>query len=127
MALRFLPELYTLRGAIDSINRRYFDGQQALFPTVAEGFEQLLALVEKTVGVYNENLAGDIERLEWLLNGTGDEQQASDIKVDLPELNENVQGAAKGQVAYLVDVAKADALEMLGENQKAVELVDRHI
>jgi hypothetical protein len=28
---------------------------------------------------------------------------------------------------YMVDMAKADALELLGEDRKAVELVERHV
>ena len=30
-------------------------------------------------------------------------------------------------VAYLVDMAKADALDILGENHQALALVDRHV
>jgi len=126
-ALGFLPEIYTLRKAIDSISQRYFDGQEALFPEVAEGFEQLLALVEKLVGVYNEALAGDIERLESLLSETRDGQDESPVTIDLAGLVDNVQGSAREQVAYMVDMAKADALDLLGETRQAWELVDRHI
>ena len=46
LALRYLPGVYTLRVAIASINRRYFEGQEVLFPAVAEGLDQLLALVK---------------------------------------------------------------------------------
>jgi len=41
--------------------------------------------------------------VERLLNETGDEQTASRLKIDLAGLIENVQGAAKGQVAFMVD------------------------
>ena len=126
-ALGFLPEIYLLRRAIDSINQRYFEGQEALFPTIAEGYDQLLALVEKTVDIYNQDLAGDIERLERLLSETGDGQDESPLTIDLAGLIENAQGTASGQVAYMVDMAKADALELLGETQKAFELVERHV
>ncbi|MCZ6675493.1 MAG: hypothetical protein O7C75_21405 [Verrucomicrobia bacterium] len=34
---------------------------------------------------------------------------------------------AKEQVAYLVDMAKADALDLPGESRQALELVDRHV
>ena len=91
----FLPEIYTLRGAIDSINQRYFDGQQALFPAVAEGFEQLLALAEKLVDIYNEALAGEIERLERLLIETGDGQDKSPLTIDQAGLIDNAQGATR--------------------------------
>ena len=39
----------------------------------------------------------------------------------------NLQATSKEQAAYLVDMAKADALDLLGENRQALELVDRHI
>ena len=35
--------------------------------------------------------------------------------------------AATDQIAYLVDMAKADALELLGETRKAVEMVDSNV
>ncbi len=69
--LRFLAEIYTLRRAIDSIKQRYFEGQETLFPEVAEGFDQLLASSEKIVAIYNQALADDIERLECLSAETG--------------------------------------------------------
>lgn len=47
--------------------------------------------------------------------------------IDLAGLVENVQGATKGQAAYLVDMAKADALDLLGETRRAWELVDCHV
>ena len=127
LALGFLSEVYTLRKAIESINQRYFDGQQPLFPSVAEGFDQLLDLVKKTVGIYNDSLAGEIERLECLLNETGHRQDGSPLSIDLAGLIENLQVAAQAQVAYLVDMAKAEALDLLGETRQAYDLVDRHV
>ena len=56
-ALGFLPEIYILSRAINSISQRYFEGQDPLFSEVSDGFGQLLALVEKLVNIYNEALA----------------------------------------------------------------------
>ena len=78
---------------------------------MAEGFDQLLALVEKSVGIYNDALAGDIERLERLRFETEGWQDQSPLIVDPAGLIENVQGAAMGQVACMVDMAKAEALD----------------
>jgi len=49
------------------------------------------------------------------------------LTIDLAGLIGNVQGAAREQVAYMVDKAKADALDLLGETRQAFELVDRHV
>ena len=40
LASGILPEIYTLRKAIDSIDKRYFDGHQALVAPLAEKFNQ---------------------------------------------------------------------------------------
>ena len=126
-ALGFLPEIYILSRAINSISQRYFEGQDPLFSEVSDGFDQLLALVEKLVNIYNEALAGDIERSERLLIEPGEGQNQSPLTIDLAGLVETVQGSAREQVAYLVDMAKADALDLLGETRQAFELVERHV
>jgi len=71
-------------------------------------------------------LARDIERLERLFNETGDGQDESQLTIDLAGLVEAVQRVAKEQVANLVDMAKAEALDLLGETRQAFKLVDRH-
>ena len=48
-------------------------------------------------------------------------------QVDLAGSIENVQRAANDPSTYPVDVAKAEALDMMGETEKTVQLVDRHI
>ena len=111
---------------IDSINQRYFDGQRALLTGVAEGFSLLLDLVEKTVDVYNEALAEEIERRDSLLH-ENDGQQSSPLTIDQADLAEKIDGRSTGQITYLVDMAKADALELLGETRQAWSLVDRHV
>ena len=85
-----------------------------------------MASVEKSVGIYNEALVGDIERVEGLVNETGDGQE-SPLTIDLTSLVENIQGAAREQMVYMVDMAKADALDLLGDARGAFELVDRHV
>ena len=126
LALGFLPEIYALRRAVDSINQRYFDSQQILFPAVAEGFDDLVTLVEKTVDIYNDQMAEDMERLERLLSETGDGQDESPLTIDRTGLVEAVREAVADQVAYMVDMAKVEAPDMPGETRQACELVDRH-
>ncbi len=69
-------------------------------------------------------MAENIERLERLTIEAGDE---SPLTIDVTGLIESVQGVAKEQVTYMVDMAKADALDLLGETRQAFELVDRHV
>ena len=86
-----------------------------------------MALVEKTVDIYNHDLAVDIERLERLLIETGGGEPESPLPIDLAVLTEKIQNAAKAQVAYMVDMAKAEVLDLLGETRQAFELVDQDV
>ena len=94
---------------------------------MVQGFNQLFASVEKLVEIYNEALADDIERLDRLLIETRHGQDESPLTIDLAGQTERVQGVAKEQVAYMVDMAKADVLNLLGDTRQAFELVDRHV
>ncbi len=116
-----------MREATNSIGQRYFDGQEGLVSDLAEGFGQLMASVEKLVGIYNEALARDLEQLEKLLMETGGDPDESPLTLDLAGLIESVQGAAKAQIAYMVDMAKADALDLFGKTRQAFESVGRHV
>ena len=49
------------------------------------------------------------------------------LQIDLPNLHEKTQRAATDPATYLVDMAKAEALDVMGETEKAVQLVDRHV
>ena len=58
-----------------------------------------------------------------------DDAQESETRstIDLSNLAGKTQRAAASQAAYLVDMAKAEALDSMGETERAVALVDRHI
>ena len=48
-------------------------------------------------------------------------------KLDLEVLRTVADKTVTGRVSYLVDMAKAEALDALGENRAAVELIGRYI
>ena len=48
-------------------------------------------------------------------------------KLDPAFLRTVADKTVAGQVSYLVDMAKAEALDALGENRAAVELIERHL
>ena len=45
----------------------------------------------------------------------------------MSNLDELTKKPAGHEAAYLVDMAKVEALDTMGENRKAVELLDRHV
>ena len=52
-------------------------------------------------------------------------------RLSLPQLHKHLYHfalkPAKNETAYLVDMAKVEALDTMGENRKAVEILDRHV
>ncbi len=127
LARDLLLELYTLRQVIDSIDRRYFEGQQALFPKAAEVFEELVDYIVRLVDLYNRDLAEDLERLATMLPEGVFQESHDSFCLVLSNLDKLTEKPANHQVAYLVDMAKVEALDTIGESGKAVELLDRHV
>ncbi len=58
----------------------------------------------------------------------GDSQKSiGPFALDVSTLDELTEKPAKQEAAYLVDMAKVEALDTMGENRKAVELLERHV
>jgi hypothetical protein len=126
MVKDFLGELYSLRHAADTISQRYFDGRQIAFPTVAEEFARLIACLEEMVEGYNEDFANEFGQ------NTGSAQESQDAAnppnfIDSAALEKEVSQAAGQHAAFLVDMARAEALDAFGENKPALAIVERHI
>ena len=127
LAHDFLLELYTLRRVINSVNQLYYEGQQALFPQVAQGFEELVGYIERLVDLYNRDLAEELDRLIALMPEGDSPQSVEPFSLDASILEGLTEKQAEPDAAYLVDMAKVEALDTMGENQKAVELLERHV
>jgi len=127
LARDFLIELYTLRRVINSVNQLYYEGQQALFPQAAHGFEELIGYIERLVDLYDRDMAEGLDRLIALLPKGDSQKTVESFSLDVSDLDELTEKPAKHETAYLVDMAKVDALDRMGENQKAVAILDRHV
>ena len=62
--------------------------------------------------------------MEQLLSATGSALHQAQLQISLADLAERIDGQPTEQASYLVAMGKSDGLELLGESQKAVELVD---
>ena len=49
------------------------------------------------------------------------------FSLDVSTLDGPTEQPAKHETAYLVDMAKVEALDTMGEKEKAVELLERHV
>jgi hypothetical protein len=71
----------------------------------------------------------DLERYteELITEFNGRVAKRPEEKLDLAFLRTIADKTVTGRVSYLVDMAKAEALDALGENRAAVELVGKHL
>ena len=127
MAEDYLGELHALQLDFDSVNQRYFDGQSGLFPGSAYALAHLVEQAEKLVNTYNRDLAADMELLDRAADGIQVEGPEMRHTIDQSNIYGITQGAATDQAAYLVDIAKGEALHMMGHTEKAHSLVDGHL
>jgi hypothetical protein len=102
-----LTKLYAFRQANVTIGQRYFDGEEVLFPDLVRSLAELIEYVEELVAMFNDEVASEKMNLEMLRQSAGK--------------------AVVQQIAYLVDMAKAEALDAMGEEQEGLKLVERYL
>ena len=110
MAGTLVSNLYAFRQAVKTIGQRYFDGEQVMFSDSAESLADLEKHTEDLIIEFNDHVAKE-----------------SEDKINIEALRQGANRSVVGQVSYLVDMAKAEALDALGENQAAIELIARHL
>ena len=106
-----LTKLYAFRQAIATISQRYYDGEEVLFPDLVRSLTDLIKYTEELlVAPFNDGVAA-----------------ISEDKLDLEAIRQGVGNAVMQQISNLVNMAKTDALDAVGEHQAATELVERYI
>ena len=123
----YLRELYALHVTFDLIKQRYFGGQLGLFPRSAHALSQLVEHAEKLVNVYNQDITVDLELLANSEDESAAQGSESRHTIDPSNLLGKTRGAATDEAGYLVDMAKAEALDAMGETERASRVVDKHI
>ncbi len=106
-----LTNLYTEELARASLERRYLAGRSLLFPALAHEWRDL------------------VERLEWLAEHA--EQLHGPVpgalSVAVAELRAQATEAAADRASELADLARIEALELLGERERARAVLERHL
>jgi hypothetical protein len=110
MAGASLTNLYAFRQAVATIRQRYFDGTELLFPDLDQSLANLTKHTEELVNTFNDQVI-----------------KKSEDKINIEVLRQDTDKITAERVSYLVDMSKAEALDAMGENRAAVELVERHL
>ncbi len=94
---------------------------------MGQGFEELVGYIKKLVDLYNRDLADGLDHL-MAITPKGDSQISVDsFSLNVSTLDGLTEKPAKHDAAYLVDMARVEALDTMGEKEKAVELLGRHV
>jgi hypothetical protein len=130
-AEELLARLYALTRCISSISQRYFEGNEVLFPQQAGELEVLVRETERIVGVYHETLVSDLEQHRRLWVRVHLKESVilshSGVSIDCEALERSTEKQTAAEVSYLVDMAKAEALDYMGDHRAAVEMVERQL
>ena len=68
-----------------------------------------------------------LDRLMDILPKGDSQQSVKPFSLDLSTLDGLTAIPAKHEAAYLVDMARVEALDTMGEKEKAVAILDRHV
>ena len=108
---------YVQQGAVDAIAQRYFDGQNPLFPEIAASVVAQVKEIEWVVEIFNEVFEIPSKPRSKKKVPTESPQ------LDLPRLREEAAPAIEQEAALTVALAKAEAWRLIGEREKASELI----
>jgi len=110
MAGASLTNLYASQQAVITIRQRYFDGVELLFPDLDRNLANLIKHTEELITSFNDQVI-----------------KKPEDKINIEALRQDAHKLVTVRISYLVDMAKVEALDALGENRAAVELVKKYL
>ncbi len=110
MAGTLLLNLHSFKQAVTTISQRYFDGEEILFPDSVKSIADLTKYTEDLITSFNDQVI-----------------KKSEDKMNIELIKQAADKVVEERVSYLVDMSKAEALDAMGENRAAVELIERHL
>ncbi len=106
--------------AIELLAQRYFAGHTPLFPATAAELAEQQAHVEELIWCSNEGLVLGVF-------GPKGQKARERLRLDYEQLTSLAREGAKALAGYLVHMAKAEAMLMMGERAPAYALVEQHV
>ena len=116
-------EIVTWDQAIRTVQERYFEGVSPLMPDLEEHLTWLAGQAELVVERFND--AVEMEAAER--RRTKKRTPTLPKPIDLEAVQRDAQPSVENLVRSSVDMARAEACEMLGEHRQAVGIADRHL
>jgi hypothetical protein len=121
-----LGNAYVQQGAVQEIARRYLVGHNPLFPEMAQDVDEQVRHAEQLVELYNDRFAAVRSRHRRKQDPVepGDQPPGG---IDFVEVRQAAQPAIQELVALQVDLAKGEALTLIGEWRQGLAQVAPHV
>ena len=104
--------MHSFRDVITAVSQHYFDGHQLLFPDLEKVLAEIIDGAEELVDIFNDII---------------DEGMEQHGRMDMEDIRRSTSMRTSQKTTYFVDMAKAEALENMGEKQAARELTGRYL
>jgi hypothetical protein len=118
-----LSEVYGWQGTIGILAERYFEGVNPLMPEVEVRLATMVSEADLLAASFNDAL----EMEAGARKGTRTRKPALPKPIDVEAIKAGTMAAAEAHASLLVDMARAEACEMMGERQRALAFAERHL
>jgi hypothetical protein len=125
-----LATAYIQQGTVATLAARYFAGASPLFPDIAEDVALLVAQTEQAVDLGNElvrELAAPAPRPRGRRRPAAPTGDLDLAPLDCAVVRARCAAAIEAEVSLQIDLAKAEALDLIGEREAGFPLVARHV
>ena len=113
MCERFLFEILSVHHALESLSNRYLDGHDVLYSGVRESVDNVVEYVNTLAEMFNDDLSYDTKlRRKFKIN-----------VIPIDDLRRRAIENSEAYLKVVVDMAKAETLELIGEQDRAHDLL----
>lgn len=107
------------------------NSNEILFTDLEEALEELLKVVTGAVGVFDQTVVADMKKIDGPPCSGGSEMSkevdSAELRIALDVLESRAKEGAEGYRVYLVDMAKVEALDYMGDCSEASKVVEGHV
>jgi hypothetical protein len=117
-----LSEIYGWQATIGVLAERYFEGVNPLMPEIGERLANMVREGELLAASFNDALMTETAARKAARRRS----PALPTPIDPEAIRRSVEAAADSHASLLVDMARAEAHEMMGERKQALAFAERH-
>jgi hypothetical protein len=119
----YLRDLVVWHRVVETISERRYQGYDVLLPGPRKELDDLKAQAENLLARFNDHL----DYLVWKRQESGKRTPRLPKPIEWETLCAELADHVAARVSLLVDVARAEACQMMGEDQRALAFAERHL